>query len=401
MTRRNDFGLRPCAGFTLVELLIAMVATMAIAAAAYMLTSQAERIFAAQPEQSDTQQRLRVGVDALQQDLIMAGAGTFAGPARGPLNQAFAAVMPYRAFGDAPDPGQGVFFRADTVSVVFVPLTAAQSMLAAPLAPGGVDVRLVAAPNCPAPTATQSCGFAVGTRALVADDRGNWDIFSVTQTGGGVTTMAHRGVPSAVTYTAGSPVAEVRLATFSLKPDLSTGVFQLVRHDGWATELPLVDDVVVLRFEYFADPNPPQRTSIPLDDLRGPWTTYGPKPPPLDMTQEGWPVGENCTFLVVDGTQVPRLPVLAAGTAPIELPPATLTDGPWCPDAAASSRFDADLLRIRRVRATLRVQAASAALRGPAGALFFRRGTARAADRYVPDLEVQFDVSPRNLNLDR
>lgn len=401
MTRRRDSVPPAYAGFTLVELLIAMAVTMAIAAAAYMLTGQAERIFAAQPEQSDVQQRLRVGVDALQQDLIMAGAGTFAGPAGGPLNHALAPVMPYRAFGDAPDPEQSVFFRTDTVSVVFVPLTAAQSVLAAPLPPGALDVQLAAAPNCPAPTSTQICGFAVGTRALIADDRGNWDIFSVTQAGVGVATMAHRAAPSSVAYAAGSLVAEVRLAMFSLKPDPSTGAFQLVRHDGWATELPLVDDVVALRFDYFADPNPPRRTTIPLDDPKGPWTTYGPKPPPLDGMQGDWPAGENCTFLVVDGAHVPRLPVLAAGTAPIDVTPASLTDGPWCPDPTASNRFDADLLRIRRVRATLRVQAASAALRGPAGALFFTRGTARAADRAVPDLEVQFDVAPRNLNLDR
>ena len=34
-------------------------------------------------------------------------------------------------------------------------------------------------------------------------------------------------------------------------------------------------------------------------------------------------------------------------------------------------------------------------------ALFFKRGSARTADLLVPDLEVQFDVTPRNLNLAR
>ena len=27
-----------------------------------------------------------------------------------------------------------------------------------------------------------------------------------------------------------------------------------------------------------------------------------------------------------------------------------LTDGPWCPNATSTNRFDADLLRIRKVR---------------------------------------------------
>jgi hypothetical protein len=80
--------------------------------------------------------------------------------------------------------------------------------------------------------------------------------------------------------------------------------------------------------------------------------------------------------------------------------PALLTDGPWCPDATARNRFDADLLRIRRVRFSLRVQTALESLRGPASVLFTRGGLARTASRYVPDLEIQLDVSPRNLNLE-
>ena len=54
--------------------------------------------------------------------------------------------------------------------------------------------------------------------------------------------------------------------------------------------------------------------------------------------------------------------------------------------------------RTRRVRVTLRVEAAAASLRGPAGRLFTRAGTSTTAERFVPDREVQFDVAPRNLN---
>ena len=53
--------------------------------------------------------------------------------------------------------------------------------------------------------------------------------------------------------------------------------------------------------------------------------------------------------------------------------------------------------RTRLVRVTLRVEAAAASLRGPAGPLFARAGTSTTAERYVPDREVQFDVAPRNL----
>jgi len=55
----------------------------------------------------------------------------------------------------------------------------------------------------------------------------------------------------------------------------------------------------------------------------------------------------------------------------------------------------------RRVRVTLRVEAATAALRGPSGPLFLRAGTSTSAERYVPDRQIQFDVVPRNLDARR
>jgi hypothetical protein len=51
----------------------------------------------------------------------------------------------------------------------------------------------------------------------------------------------------------------------------------------------------------------------------------------------------------------------------------------------------------RRVHVTLRVEAAPASLRGPAGPLFTRAGTSTSPERFVPDREIRFDVTPRNL----
>jgi hypothetical protein len=81
--------------------------------------------------------------------------------------------------------------------------------------------------------------------------------------------------------------------------------------------------------------------------------------------------------------------------------PSMLTDGPWCDDTAPVARFDADLLRIRRIRIRVRVQASASLLRGPAGRLFTRGGTATAAERYVPDRQVSLDVTPRNMSAGR
>jgi Tfp pilus assembly protein PilW len=386
-------------GFTLVEFLLAAVLVLTTAGVIFNFLAPAHRAFQAQPEQSDLQQRLRVSVDTLTRDLVMAGAGTYAGPASGPLTNFIAPIMPYRAFGDAPDSSQAVFFRRDAISFVYVPSTASQTTLASSLAAGALDVQLEWSPNCPASTATQICGLESGDRMIVFDDKSQWDLFTVDQIGNGVMLLRRRGPPGTASYQVGAAAAEVRLGSYYLKSDDANRTYQLMHHDGWATELPVVDDVVRLEFQYFGDPEPPRLTGRPLDEPVGPWTTYGPAPPPVEKTRGSWPQGENCTFLVANGEHLPRLHVLAGGAALVELTAAQLTDGPWCPNTLTLSRFDADVLRIRKIRVTVRVQSALAALRGPAGALFLKGGTASGAAHYVPDLEVQFDVAPRNMNL--
>jgi hypothetical protein len=142
----------------------------------------------------------------------------------------------------------------------------------------------------------------------------------------------------------------------------------------------------------------------PVTDPKGPWTTYGPRPPALGTQTSTYPAGENCAFLVDGGTgtHAGRLPDLSPGQQGlIPLTKQMLTDGPWCPDNAFAMRFDADLLRIRKVAVRLRVQVASSDLRGPAGVLFRRGGTSPGGNRMVPDQEIQFEITPRNFNLGR
>jgi hypothetical protein len=199
---------------------------------------------------------------------------------------------------------------------------------------------------------------------------------------------------STKTYAANvTRIAAVTSRTYYLKSDPVSNTFQLMRYDGdGAADAPVVDHVVGLSFQYFGDPQPPTILR-PLTEPIGPWTTYGPKPPAS---------GDNCVF-VGNGTPtpIPALPALDSGMALVPLGPAILTDGPWCPDAVNPNRFDADLLRIRRVTVTLRLESAAATLRGPAGPLFSRAGTSSGAHSFVPDQEIRFDVAPRNLNLQR
>lgn len=124
-----------------------------------------------------------------------------------------------------------------------------------------------------------------------------------------------------------------------------------------------------------------------------PATTYGPKPVASGVA--------SCTFSAAT-PPAPLLPALGDGSQRlVELTEAELAGGPFCPDDGNSNRWDADLLRIRRIGVTVRVQSAAAALRGPAGALFAHPGTSQSSAKWLPDQEIHFDVSPRNLNLGR
>jgi type II secretory pathway pseudopilin PulG len=87
------------AGFSLVEVVVALGVTLAVTAAIVDLVVQSHRTFDLEPEAADTRQRVRVAVDALQRDLLMASL-----------------VLPYRTVGSTPDlPGT---FKDDVITVV-------------------------------------------------------------------------------------------------------------------------------------------------------------------------------------------------------------------------------------------------------------------------------------------
>jgi hypothetical protein len=113
---------------------------------------------------------------------------------------------------------------------------------------------------------------------------------------------------------------------------------RMMVYDGYQSDMPLVDNVVDLRFAYFVDATP------------------GP------------------------------------GLRQIAL--AELLDGPLI--GVSPHRFDADLLRIRLVRTTIRLQATADEVRGT-GSLFARPGRSNSGFSYIADFEITFDVAPRNM----
>jgi hypothetical protein len=391
-------------GFSMLEMLISTTIMVVVTGAIFGMLDPATGAFNTQPEVSDLQQRLRVGVDSIQKDLVMAGAGTYMGESTGALHNFLAPIMPYRAGDISPDP-PGTF-RTDAISVMFVPPTPAQTRVNKAMGQGNSqELDVEAQLNCADDKKDRLCGFKPGMRVMILEPEGNYDSMTITHVQAAALHLQHNASKLSSPYDDGSAVlTQIAAHTYYLKSDVATKTFQLMHYDGYNTDLPVADNVVKLEFEYWGEPNPPQL--IPnktLTDPKGPWTTYGPKPPPLgiDKKNDTWAAGENCTFAVVDGGHVPRLATLGAGgLAQVRLTKEQLTDGPWCADGTKPNRYDADLLRIRRIRVSLRVQVAAEWLRGPSAVLFKYPGGATGS-KYVPDQEVRFDVAPRNMNLGR
>ena len=85
------------------------------------------------------QQRLRVAAGTLYNDLVMAGAGPSRGANTGSLGHYFAPVLPYRQGTNHDDPPGS--FRTDTITLMYVPPTFAQTTLATG-GPGAVSADI-------------------------------------------------------------------------------------------------------------------------------------------------------------------------------------------------------------------------------------------------------------------
>jgi prepilin-type N-terminal cleavage/methylation domain-containing protein len=383
-------------GLTLVEVLIALSIMAVISAGLYTIVGPAHGAFRAHPAAVDMQQRLRLASEGLTARLLGAGAGPCNGVFGAPLGATVACVLPYRVGPRGDPPGT---WRPDAVTVISVPGTAAAVPLAQTFAPSAGWTEIQQVPSCPVDDA--SCGLREGTTVLLVAPHGQADIFNVTAVAGSSVQLQPRDPTSGRSYPIGSQLVPVAIDTYYARLGAPAEGPQLVHGDGDQSDMPEVDHVARLTFEYFGDPRPPELRPSPAG--AEPRTTYGPVPPPIDVddADDSWPAGENCVFQVIGAAQVGRL-VAAGGTPPlVRLLPDALTDGPWCPDGTAANRYDADLLRIRKVRVTIRVEASSASLRGADARLFTSPGTSRGGSGFVPDREVTFDVVPRALSVGR
>ena len=359
---------RSQAGYTLTELLISTAIMVTITGTIFQLMAPSQGSAAAQPEVADLQQRMRIGTETLFKELVMAGAGPYQGASTGSLINFFAPILPRRTGRLNPDPAQGATsFKTDALTLAYIPNSYSQTTISSPMPNVSAELKVTDIPGCP--KGQELCGLSVGMGVIIFDSSGNFDTFTITQVQDAAGHLQHRGQDLSYPYETGAVVTQIVSYTYYL--DRTTN--QLMRYDGNTNEIPLVDNVVDLRFDYFGDPNPPR----------------SPKPPAGVA---------NCLYDAA-GNYI-GLPVLAPTDGSLAiLDAAILSNGPYC--GSGGNQFDADLLRVRKVRATLRMQAASAALRGTDPALFMKPGSAPGGERVIPDYIVSFEVTPRNLNLAR
>jgi prepilin-type N-terminal cleavage/methylation domain-containing protein len=363
MTRYMSVPEPGARGFSFVEVLVAVAILLTAMAALLQVAASGQRLARSQGEATDLHQRVRVAAEALQRDLALAGAGPVRGRMQGALTSYLAPLVPARRGARAPDAPLSAF--TDRISIVYAAEGAWPTALSVDMsAPSDAVPVSPTAPGCPT---AGLCGFDEGTRALLVDTSGvgaGHDLFTVTRLAGALDHDAPNPPFHRAYGASGSIVVPIVQRVYYF----DRANRRLMLYDGYRTDMPFIDNVVDLRFAYFADAAPSSVARPP--DGTGSCVYFSGSPP------------------------VPRLDDLG-GAGLQQLTVAQMTDGPVC--GAGPESFDGDLLRIRLVRVTLRLDAAADEVRGT-GALFMRPGRSSSAYSYVPDFEVTFDVAPRNMS---
>jgi prepilin-type N-terminal cleavage/methylation domain-containing protein len=252
------------AGFTLVELLIAMTICVVISAGIAAVVPPARVAFERTPAELDLQQRGRTAVDTIAQAIRAAGSTVIVSEELGPLAGVVPAVIPFDL-----DSSGTRFLR---LKVIAPRPNAAQGILAQHQA--GSDGDLVLSPTrCPAVPVV--CGFTKDTTAVIADGSGRFDVFTIASAQAATErlTPARRLMPP---YAAGSIVVEVDVYTFQLDAQ-ADGSHALVRVTAAGAVQPIVDRVTTLHFEPYTLDAEGEPIPIPIEDFSdGPWWSTGP-----------------------------------------------------------------------------------------------------------------------------
>lgn len=209
-------------GFSLVELLVALVICLLVSAALGAMVPPSRAIFEHTPAALELQQRGRSAIDAIAHAVRSAGITDLVPPI----------VL------SAPDPSGERFTQLLAIARA---LHAAEGRLDADQQGSSGDLLLAESP-CPA--VDEVCGFRRGASVVIADGLGRFDLFTVIETNSDLNGISS-SVAFAEPYPAGSVVIEVDAYTFRLdtQPDGST---TLVRQTVAGAVQPIVDRVADL-----------------------------------------------------------------------------------------------------------------------------------------------------------
>ena len=218
-------------GFTLVELLIAMLVSLLVAAAALALAGAARTALAVEPAVMDTVRRLREGADAI------AGAVAGAGGERGIGED-------HRSVGDS-IPAVRLLIESGEFSGLSIvrAVQGGRGRLALDQ-PGPAGSLTLEPADGLCPRSGEVCGFSPGDVAAVFDDRGHFDVFIV----GAVSTALGRVAPRAPlahAYLTGAWVVAVRQERWLLARQ-ADGAQTLTRITAAGAREPVVDGITRL-----------------------------------------------------------------------------------------------------------------------------------------------------------
>jgi prepilin-type N-terminal cleavage/methylation domain-containing protein len=203
-------------GFSLVELLVAMVIVVLLTATIGAAATQARAFFERIPAVIDMQQR---GTAALSE-----------------LSQALRSAV--QVTGEAPDGG-----GYSQLTIVRPIASPGQGVLAADQAAPGAAMTLAVSP---CPNLKDVCGFTPGTVAMIADGAG-FDVFIVAATNASLRSLTPAHALSHA-YLAGSAVIEVEQNTYGLD-EQNDGTFSLTRVTAGGAVQPVVDGIRSLSFD--------------------------------------------------------------------------------------------------------------------------------------------------------
>ena len=333
----------------LAELLIASAVTLTVLGVLFGLLAPAGDAARAHPAAAELDQRMRAVFARLHDDLVMAGAGQVP-DGTATLAWVRAPVLAgRRSIGDDA-------FSEDAVSLITPAAPDAGALLTSPLDAGTPSARITF--GLRSGCQTRRCGIGSDATLLVFDETGRSGLYRVTQTGRDAVWVRRLGGHSG-SFATGSAIVPIRLRSYYYRPE--TG--QLRYHDGWRTDLPVLDGVVGVAFRYYGTLRPPRA-----------------------------PIGATIAACLAGyaGRTATRSHAL------VEIDTGALTDGPWC---GGDVPYDVDLFRLRAVRVEVRLQVADKGLRGQDLSLFARPGLAAVARRLIPDRTAFFDIALRGLGV--